>query len=75
MLDSPETGERLGQFVGIAENHGDALTYWILTQDDKTTGSLGGLNRPPALTPTNGPSTSTESQGECGVRVNGGHWT
>ena len=25
----PETGERLGCFVGIAENHGDALTYWI----------------------------------------------
>ena len=31
----PETGEHLGRFVGIAENHGDALTYWILTQDDQ----------------------------------------
>ena len=31
----PETGECLCRFVGIAKNHGDALTYWILTQDDK----------------------------------------
>ena len=31
----PETGEHLGRFVGIAENHGDALTYWILTQEDQ----------------------------------------
>ena len=29
----PDTSERLGYFVGIAENKGDDLTFWVLTQD------------------------------------------
>ena len=41
----PETGERLGRFVGIAENHGDALTYWILTSDDQLLAQVGGPHR------------------------------
>ena len=29
----PESKEKAGSFVGITENVGDALTYWVLTED------------------------------------------
>jgi hypothetical protein len=29
----PNSKEKAGRFVGIAENVGDALTFWILTED------------------------------------------
>ena len=28
-----DSKERLGRFIGIAENVGDALTFWIWTED------------------------------------------
>ena len=31
----PKTREHSGQFVGIAENKGNALTYWILNNDNQ----------------------------------------
>jgi len=31
----PNSKEKLGRFVGIAENVGDALTFWIWTKDEK----------------------------------------
>ena len=66
----PETGERLGRFVGIAENHGDALTYWILTQDDKLLDCLV-ICSAVAQEPIKRAFTSTESKGSVwkkGVR-------
>ena len=57
-----ETGERLGRFVGIAENHGDALTYWILTSDDQLLACLVVCTAT-GHEPNNRVSTSTESKG------------
>ena len=31
----PSTKEKLGRFVGIAESTGDAMTYYVLTQENK----------------------------------------
>ena len=30
----PNSSEKPGHFVGIAENKGDALTYWVVTEDN-----------------------------------------
>ena len=49
----PETRERLGRFVGIAENHGDTLTYWILTPDDQLLARSVVCKPPLPRTPTN----------------------
>ena len=29
----PEAKEKLGKWMGVAQNYGDDLTYWILTAD------------------------------------------
>ena len=59
---SAETGERLGRFVGIAEHHGDALTYWILTHNDKLL-ACSVVRTATATEPNNQTSTSAESKG------------
>ena len=57
-----EIGERLGRFVGIAENHGDALTYWILTSEDQLL-AWSVVCTATATEPNQRASTSTESKG------------
>ena len=58
----PETGERLGRFVGITENHGDALTYWILTPDNQLL-ARSVVRTATGNEPNQWASTSTESKG------------
>ena len=58
----PETGERFSRFVGNAENHGNALTYWILTQDDKLLARLV-VQFVVAQEPNQWASSSIESKG------------